>query len=214
MFMSKTTATEPQRKAPMGFTRRVALVAGVMAPFLMKSAKAEEPKDAIVEALVDRAERQAQLFNAGEMERWLELIQLSNDFTLMQPFGGAADYGFDASPEHLAQMSASFRNGDASLELVQVVASDDMVMLAYVERQDGEVYGLPMQDWSLRVTQVFKREGTEWKLMHRHADPLVRRISLHEAAALAAGRDLAQAQAGEAAASPTSELPEMDHSSS
>jgi ketosteroid isomerase-like protein len=214
MFMSKTTATEPRRKAPLGFTRRVALAAGVMAPFLMKAAKAANPREEIVEALVDRSERQAQLFNAGEMERWLEVIQLSNDFTLMQPFGGAADYGFDASPEHLAQMSQAFRNGDASLELVQVVASDDMVMLAYVERQDGEVYGLPMQDWSLRVTQVFKREGTEWKLRHRHADPLVRRISLHEAAALAAGRDLARAQAGEAAASPTSDLPEVDHSSS
>ncbi len=212
-MMSKNTIPL-KRKAPLGFTRRVALAAGVMAPFLMKAAKAEEPLDTVVEALVDRAERQAQLFNAGEMERWLEVIGLSNDFTLMQPFGGAADYGFDPTPERLAELSANFRNGDASLEPVQVVASEDMVMLAYVERQDGEVHGLPMQDWSLRVTQVFKRYGTEWKLMHRHADPLVRRISLHETAALASGRDLARAQAGEAAASPTSELPATDHSSS
>lgn len=212
MFMSRSTYLS-EGKSPLGFTRRVVLAAGIMAPFLMKAARAEEPRDAVVEALVDRAERQAQLFNAGEMERWLDLIQLSNDFTLMQPFGGPADYGFDASPEHLAQMSANFRNGDASLELVQVVSSDDMVMLAYVERQDGEVHGLPMQDWSLRVTQVFRREGTEWKLVHRHADPLVRRISLHETAALAAGRDLARSQAGKAAASPTSELPDIDHSS-
>jgi ketosteroid isomerase-like protein len=56
-----------------------------------------------------------------------------------------------------------------------------------IERQHGEVGGLPDQGWPLRVTQVYRREAGEWLLVHRHADPLVHRIGLEQAAALARG---------------------------
>jgi ketosteroid isomerase-like protein len=56
-----------------------------------------------------------------------------------------------------------------------------------IERQHGQVGGLPSQDWSLRVTLVFRREGSDWQLVHRHADPLVHGISLEQLAALARG---------------------------
>jgi ketosteroid isomerase-like protein len=59
-----------------------------------------------------------------------------------------------------------------------------MVVLATIERIRVEVGGLPAQDWRLRVTLVYRREGVEWRLAHRHADPLVAGVSLEEAAAL------------------------------
>jgi hypothetical protein len=51
-----------------------------------------------------------------------------------------------------------------------------MAVLAVIERQRAVVGGLPEQNWSLRVT--LRSEGTEWQLVHRHADPLVHSISL------------------------------------
>ena len=123
------------------------------------------------------------------MDRWSKMIRLSDDFTLMQPFGGEASRGFDSSPERLAQLARYFRNGDATLEVTQTYASQDIVVLVMIERQHGEVGGLPNQEWSLRVTQVYRRHDSEWQLVHRHADPLVRRIGLETAAALARGAD-------------------------
>ncbi|MBR1195664.1 nuclear transport factor 2 family protein [Bradyrhizobium sp. AUGA SZCCT0240] len=142
--------------------------------------------------LVQRTEAQAVAFMRGEMEQWSRMIRIADDFTLMQPFGGPASRGFDASPERLVQLAKYFKNGDAKLELVQSYASDGLVVLVMIERQHGEVGGLPDQDWSLRVTQVYRKQGSEWQLVHRHADPLVRHVGLETAAAIARGARLGE----------------------
>ena len=82
--------------------------------------------------------------------------------------------------------SASYFNaGEAKLELEWAHTWGDTLVLVMIERQHGQVGGLPDQDWSLRVTQVYRREGPDWQVVHRHADPLVHRIDLEQAAALA-----------------------------
>jgi ketosteroid isomerase-like protein len=65
-----------------------------------------------------------------------------------------------------------------------------MVVLVAVERQHGEVGGMPDQDWSLRVTLLFRRSGDRWELLHRHADPLVKPIPMEHCAQLARGLDV------------------------
>ena len=68
-------------------------------------------------------------------------------------------------------------------------SSDELVVLVTIERVHGEIGGLPEQDWALRVTQVFRRAGTTWQLVHRHADPLANGISVKQGAALARGAE-------------------------
>jgi ketosteroid isomerase-like protein len=63
----------------------------------------------------------------------------------------------------------------------------DEEMAGLVEHQHAAVGGLPDQDWSLRVSLVFRRDDGDWKLVHRHADPLVARRDLAEIAELARG---------------------------
>ena len=60
-------------------------------------------------------------------------------------------------------------------------------MLVVTVRQHGQVGGLPDPDLSLRVTRVFRREGSEWRQVPRHADALVHGISIEQLAALARG---------------------------
>ena len=171
---------------------RLALKAALAMP--LSASAAQEPTPASSEQelvdLVRKTEAQASAFMRGDMDKWSGLVRIAGDFTLMQPFGGEASRGFDMSPERLARLASYFRNGDAKLELLQTYASDDLVVLAMIEHQHGEVGGLPNQDWSLRVTQVYRRQGGQWWLVHRHADPLVRDVGLETAAALARGANL------------------------
>ena len=39
----------------------------------------------------------------------------------------------------------------------------------------------------MRITHVYRREGSEWLLVHRHTDPLVHKIDHEQIAALARG---------------------------
>ena len=49
-----------------------------------------------------------------------------------------------------------------------------------IERQHGRFDGGPDQTLDLRVTHVYRREGADWRLVHRHADPLVDPMSVDE----------------------------------
>jgi ketosteroid isomerase-like protein len=121
----------------------------------------------------------------GDIDGYLARIEHATDYTLMAPFGGPTRRGFDTSSDNRARMSRFFKSGTFDQEVVATYASGDLVVLVTIERVHGEVGGLPEQDWSLRVTQVFRRSGADWQLVHRHADPLVKGISLEQAAALA-----------------------------
>jgi ketosteroid isomerase-like protein len=121
----------------------------------------------------------------GDIDGYLALIEHSKDYPLMAPFGGAPTHGFDTS--NGAAIAQFFKSGTFDQEVVATYGTGDLVVLVTIERVRAEVGGLSEQDWSLRVTQVFHREGAEWQLVHRHADPLVKGIRLEQAAALARG---------------------------
>jgi ketosteroid isomerase-like protein len=143
-----------------------------------------------LEPEVDQLARRSELANAalmrGDAQTYMEMVALSDDFTLMPPFGGAPPHATYTS-ERIAEIGRFFRNGTFAMEVVATYASADMIVLAVVERTNVEVGGLPAQDWALRVTLVYRRDGSDWRLVHRHADPLVDCVSVETAASLARG---------------------------
>ena len=134
--------------------------------------------------LVRRTEEATSAFMRGDMDRYLALTPHARGYTLMNPFGGPPTR-YDDRSESLREAAGYFKAGEAKLELADAHVWGDTVVFVMIERQHGEVGGLPDQDWPLRVTQVYRRVGSDWQLVHRHADPLVRTIDLQEAAALA-----------------------------
>jgi ketosteroid isomerase-like protein len=147
----------------------------------------ERVTEADVADLIASVVEATSAFINGDMRRYVTLIKHADDYTLMSPTGGDTIHGFEESEENLDDMARFFKSGEATLEVVQTYASGDLVVLVVVERQHGEVGDYPPQEWSLRVTLVFRREGGEWRLAHRHADALVHPITFDQLAVLARG---------------------------
>lgn len=138
--------------------------------------------------LVQRVRAATVALMQGEVRRYFALVNEAPDYTLMPPTGGPTRHGPDSSPSSVEALEEFFAgDGDADLELEQSYASGDLAVLVGVERQRGTVGGLPDQDWSLRVTLVFRREDSDWRLVHRHADALVHPISMEQLSVLARG---------------------------
>src|SRR5690349_8906462 len=94
--------------------------------------------------LVARSETANDALMRGDVDRYRALIPLTDDFTLMSPFGGAPSHG--ATEATWDGMRRFFRNGSLKQEVVQTYGSPDMVVLATIERASVEVGGLPRQD--------------------------------------------------------------------
>lgn len=137
-------------------------------------------------ALVRRSHDANAALLRGDVDAYLELIKLTNDFSFMGPFGGPPGLAAAYTDERMRSIGAFFKNGVLETELVEAYTAPDLAVLAVIERAEVEVGGLPRQPWTLRVTLVYRRESGEWRLAHRHADPLGPGISVPEAAALTA----------------------------
>lgn len=170
-------------------SRRTLLAAGSAGLASFANAALAKPRDGaataqLIDDLVQRSETANAALLRGDINTYRGLITLSDDFTLMSPFGGIPSRGA-YTRERWEEIGRFFRNGTLRQELVQAYGSAEMVVLVVIEHCHGGIGGLPPQDWPLRVTLVYRREGSEWQLVHRHADPLAKGISLDQSATLA-----------------------------
>jgi ketosteroid isomerase-like protein len=140
--------------------------------------------------LITRMDEAADAYMRGDLRRYYTLFRHGQGYTLMPPYGGEAVHVGDPTEEQMEETSRFFAHGEGRLDVAASYTSGDLAVLVAVERQHGEVGGRPDQDWSLRVTLVFRRVGDHWVMVHRHADPLVRPIPFDSLAELARGLDV------------------------
>jgi ketosteroid isomerase-like protein len=150
------------------------------------SDSAPSTDDALAE-LVRIAQESAEAYFNGDLDTYESLLHHADDFSLMPPFGGPVRHGFELSDETRESTRSTFHGGEVVVEVDAAYVSDDLAVLAVVERQSGQVGDLPEQDWSLRVTLAFRRDGDRWRLVHRHADALVHPIDWDTLSRLARG---------------------------
>ena len=93
--------------------------------------------------------------------------------TFMGPGGGAVH----GTQEVLARYSRDARifeaGGTTQFEILEMAAADTIAYWTGFQTARVRMHGKPdVMPMKLRVTEVFRREGDAWKLVHRHADSM------------------------------------------
>jgi ketosteroid isomerase-like protein len=57
-------------------------------------------------------------------------------------------------------------------EVIAAGAGSDLAYVVGIEHTTASVGGAAPEPYALRVTTIFRREEGEWKVVHRHADPM------------------------------------------
>lgn len=134
-----------------------------------------------IEPLLRELERHRQAWIEGRFAPAEGLVAQAPDMTIFGPFGGDAGPGGPDLEARQRRMSAMFKGGSGESELVRAHAAGDLLVLVMIERNQVSFEGRSEPHaWSLRTTQVFRKDGERWIRLHRHADPLIERRSLED----------------------------------
>jgi ketosteroid isomerase-like protein len=109
----------------------------------------------------------------GDVAAIKSLYSHSPDATSFYGWGGF-EKGWEAVSKRWDWAGAQFRGGTVRYENVSTVMTPGMFYVTDIETFEGQrvasVEGLTA--WSNRVTHIFRREGGEWRLLHRHGNRL------------------------------------------
>jgi ketosteroid isomerase-like protein len=122
--------------------------------------------------LAERAAATAAFFN-GDPEPWKAMASQTPVITMFGGFGGY-EQGWEAVSDRYTWAAAANAEGQVAVELIACHVAGDFAYAVAIER--GQVRAAGEADFApkaLRVTEIFRKEDGAWRLLHRHADPLV-----------------------------------------
>ena len=148
----------------------------VSALFVFAQVRSTRAGDSSFQAFLQRWEAAQSRFVAGDPTLWKQHASQREDATIMGAFGGYEKGWGEVGPRYdLA--SSQYKDSGAKLkvEYINTGVSGDTGFTVAIERQEDVRLGNHQHPTrrALRVTQIFRKEGGEWKLLHRHADPLM-----------------------------------------
>jgi ketosteroid isomerase-like protein len=125
------------------------------------------------QAVIDESHRALAEFVRGNSGVMKALFSSREDVCLGNPFGPfvRGRKAVDATADRAA---AHYRDGEVvGFEAVSTYVAGDLACYVEVERYRARIGGGPeLSPVALRVTTVLRLEEGEWKIAHRHADPI------------------------------------------
>ncbi len=123
-----------------------------------------------LEGFIARCHEAIRQQSQGRPEPFLRLWSHADDVSIMAAIGGY-QVGFEAVSTLLTLASKTQSFDTWSAENLVTTTNDDLAFSVELERYGREVDGEQVET-TLRATQVYRREDSEWRVIHRHGDVL------------------------------------------
>ena len=126
---------------------------------------------------VDEAIQQYHLaqgeFLKGNPEPVKKLVSHRDDVSLANPYGPPVR-GWEQVAKTIEHASSLRRDGEfLGSEVVAKYVTPELAYVVGIERAKAKIGGNEeITPYALRATNIFRLEDGEWKIVHRHADPI------------------------------------------
>lgn len=128
--------------------------------------------DEFLEEVLPRLHEVEKAIHDGNIEPRVEMWSRDEPLSLLGA-AGMCNSGWDEILPTFEWLETVFSNcQEYRFELIAAGASGDLAYTVGLEHATYSMRGEPPRPNTLRVTQIYRREGDEWKVVHRHGDGL------------------------------------------
>jgi ketosteroid isomerase-like protein len=123
------------------------------------------------EKFMKRRSEAAGAYTNGDAGPLGRIVARSSPATFFGPRGGHTQGAEDVFSAYARDVEAFAPGGESRFEILQMGAAGDVAYWVGFQRATAKLRGNPNPvPFNLRVTEVFRKEGGEWKMVHRQAD--------------------------------------------
>lgn len=123
------------------------------------------------ERFMNERETAAGAYVSGDAAPLLDLAAQTDPATFFGPSGNYVTGAKEVRSSH-QQGAKMFAPGvENRFEILHMGSDKDLAYWVGFQRATTHMKDGSTVPFNLRITEIFRREGDEWKLLHRHADP-------------------------------------------
>ena len=127
------------------------------------------------EQFMKQRDEVARAYVSGEATLLGEIVTRQSPATFFGPQGGFRQSAEAVWSQYERDATTFESGGESQFEILHMAASDGLAYWVGFQRATAHLHGRPEAvPFNLRVTELFRREGGTWRLIHRHADRLIR----------------------------------------
>ena len=109
----------------------------------------------------------------GDAEPLAGIVTHKSPATFFAPRGGFKEGAKEVASTYASDANSYEVGGEGEFEILHADANNGLAYWVGFQRATAHIKGKAEPvTFNLRVTEVFRREDGEWKMIHRHADPL------------------------------------------